>query len=87
MLKKYDWALADENIKEYVAEGKSYGYLCKIAERYSNPAYRNGNKKEACDSVAKRIVPKYPASKQAHVNSSIKGGYFVNWDLQGISNQ
>lgn len=87
LLKKYDWALADENIKEYVAEGKSYGYLCKIAERYSNPAYRNGNKEEACDSVAKRIVPKYPASKQAHVNSSIKGGYFVNWDLQGISNQ
>ena len=88
LLKKYDWALADENIREYVAEGKSYGYMCKIAERYSNSAYRNGNLAEARDSVAKRIVPKYPATKQSHVSSSIKSnGYFVNWDLQGISNQ
>lgn len=83
----YDWALADENLKEYIAEGKSYSYLCKIAERYANSAYRGGNQAAARDSVAKRIAPKYPASKQSYVANQIKNqGYFIHWNLKdGLS--
>ena len=83
----YDWAIADENLKEYMAEGKSYSYMCKIAERYSNSAYRNGSQEKARDSVANRLAPKYAASGRAQrVESAIKSqGYFIHWQLDGIS--
>lgn len=82
----YDWALADENNKEYLAEGKSYSYMCKIAERYANSAYRNGSEEKARDSVAVRIAPKYAAAGlQQTVASKIKSnGYFIHWNLNGI---
>lgn len=82
----YDWALVDENNKEYVAEGKSYSFMCKIAERYSNTAYRNGSEAKARDSVAVRIAPKYASSgRQQTVENKIKSdGYFIHWNLSGI---
>lgn len=85
----YDWALADENMKEYIAEGKSYSYMCKIAERYANSAYRNGDQDKARDSVAVRLSKKYAASgRQAIVENRIKSnGYFINWQLQEIGQQ
>ena len=78
----YDWAIADEHLKEYVAEGKSYSYLCKMAERYSNAG--RGEQSAARDSIIKRIAPKYPSSAaQQRVRSSISGnGYFIQWDLK-----
>ena len=83
----YDWAIADENVKEYIAEGKSYSYMCKIAERYANSAYRNGSQEKARDSVAVRLAPKYAANGRAQkVESAIKThGYFINWQLSEIS--
>lgn len=82
----YDWALVDENNKEYIAEGKSYSYMCKIAERYANSAYRNGSEAKARDSVAVRIAPKYAnAGIQQTVENKIKNnGYFIHWNLNGI---
>ena len=84
----YDWALADEHMKEYIAEGKSYSYMCKIAERYANSAYRNGNEEKARDSVAVRIGPKYAVTgRQGTVEGRIRSnGYFINWQLQEINN-
>jgi hypothetical protein len=77
----YDWAIADEYLKEYLAEGKAYSYLCKMADRWSNGG--RGDRGAACDSVIKRIAPKYPASTQAKVRSSIlSDGYFIKWDLK-----
>ena len=84
--KMYDWAIADEHIKEYIAEGKSYSYMCKIAERYANSAYRGGNPAEARDSVAARIAPKYaPMGRQSVIENRIKNnGYFIHWDLTNL---
>lgn len=79
---RYDWALADEHAKEYLAEGKSYSYLCKMAERYSHGG--RGAIASACDSVARRIAPKYPtAAQQTKVRSYLSAnGYFIQWDLK-----
>ena len=84
--KMYDWAIADEHMKEYIAEGKSYSYMCKIAERYANSAYRGGNPAEARDSVAARIAPKYaPMGRQSVIENRIKNnGYFIHWDLTNL---
>ena len=84
----YDCSLADEHMKEYIAEGKSYSYMCKIAERYANSAYRNGNEEKARDSVAVRIGPKYAVTgRQGTVEGRIRSnGYFINWQLQEINN-
>lgn len=77
----YDWAIADEYLKEYLAEGKAYSYLCKMADRWSNGG--RGNRAAACDSVIARIAPKYPAGTQAKVSRSINtDGYFIKWDLK-----
>ena len=54
----FDWELADEYMKEYVAEGKSYSFLCKIGERYANSA-RGGNASEARAKFAERIAPNH----------------------------
>lgn len=85
---QYDWAIADEHIKEYIAEGKSYSYLCKIAERYANSANRNGDQAKARDSFAARMTPKYSSTgRSGIVESRIKSnGYWINWDLKGIEN-
>ena len=84
--KMYDWAIADEHMKEYIAEGKSYSYMCKIAERYANNAYRGGDPAEARDSVAARIAPKYaPMGRQSVVENRIKSnGYFIHWKLTNL---
>ena len=77
----YDWAIADEYLKEYLAEGKAYSYLCKMADRWSNGG--RGDRAAACDSVVARIAPKYPAGIQGRVRSSIQtNGYFIQWDLK-----
>jgi starch-binding outer membrane protein, SusD/RagB family len=74
-MRLYDMALADEYLLEYTGEGKSYSYLIKMALRY--PEY-------GASIVADRVLPKYPASKQAFVRSAIEaGGYWVDWDLKG----
>ncbi|MBO7141263.1 MAG: hypothetical protein J6W19_11895 [Prevotella sp.] len=78
---RYDWAIADEYLKEYLAEGKAYSYLCKIADRWSNAG--RGDRSTACDSVIARIAPKYPAAIQGKVRTSITNdGYFIRWDLK-----
>ena len=76
----YDWAIADEYLKEYLAEGKAYSYLCKMADRWSNAG--RGDHSAVCDSIISRIAPKYAAGTKAKVRSSIMGnGYFIHWDL------
>lgn len=81
--KMYDWAIADEYLKEYVAEGKSYSYLCKMAERWSQAG--RGTAADARTAVADRIAPKYSsAAAQSKVRSYISAnGYFIQWDLKG----
>lgn len=78
----YDWALADEYEKEFTAEGKSYPYLCKMAERWSHGG--RGSVDEARDEVANRIAPKYTsAAMQQKVRSYLEGnGYFIEWNLK-----
>lgn len=76
-----DWCLAQEHAKEYVAEGKSYGYLCKMAERWSNGG--RGDKATAANKMADIITPKYKAvGKEAKVRASLQQKYFINWNLK-----
>jgi hypothetical protein len=75
-----DWCLAQEYAKEYVAEGKAYSYLCKMAERYSHAG--RGNKLTAADKMADIIAPKYTGALQSKVRSSLQGKYFINWNLK-----
>ena len=78
----YDWALADEYLKEYVCEGKSYSYLCKMGDRYSHAG--RGSESDARSAVAARIAPKYESgAMQQKVKSYIaSNGYFILWDLK-----
>ena len=78
----YDWAIAREHTKEYVCEGKSYSYLCKMAERYSTAG--RGDAATARTMVADIIAPKYTTSAaQQKVRSYIgTNGYFIQWDLK-----
>ena len=77
----YDWAIADEYLKEYVAEGKSYSYLCKMGERWSQGG--RGDAAAARNAVADRIAPKYQGATAQKVRSSILAdGYFIQWDLK-----
>lgn len=78
----YDWAIADEHTKEYVGEGKSLSFLCKVAERTA----RGGNDAAARDSMARRIAPKYAANGlQSKVANAIQSnGYFIQWDLKDL---
>jgi len=74
-IRLYDMALADEYLLEYTGEGRSYSYLIKMAKRY--PA-------QGASIIADRVVPKYPAAKQADIRATIEaGGYWVDWDLAG----
>lgn len=71
-IKAYDLAIADEHLLEYVAEGKSYSYLCKMAERYND-----------ANIIADRIAPKYETSgKAGKVRAALQSGYFINWTLE-----
>ena len=80
-IKIYDLAIADEALLEFCGEGKSYGYLVRMAERYKNDAHDGLEYGPAI--VANRVCPKYPSVKQAAVRSAIEaGGYWVNWDLK-----
>lgn len=78
----YDWALADEYLKEYTAEGKSYSYLCKMAERWSNAD--RGTSTAAREKFADRIAPKYKTSGlQQKVRAYLEGtGYWIQWNLK-----
>lgn len=76
-----DWCLAKEHTKEYVAEGKSYGYMTKIAERWSHAG--RGSKAEAASKFADIVTPKYAAEgKAGKVRASIAENYFVTWKLK-----
>ncbi len=71
-IKAYDLAIADEHLLEYVAEGKSYSYLCKMAERYND-----------ADIIADRIAPKYePVGKAGKVRAALQSNYFIHWNLE-----
>ena len=70
-IKEYDMALADEYLKEFTGEGKSYTYLVKMAERYGD--YR---------VIYDRVAGKYSADKQAQVENSLKEKYFIDWTLK-----
>jgi hypothetical protein len=70
-MKQYDLALADEYLKEFTGEGKSYSYLVKMAERYGHDY----------TVIFDRVKGKYDASKQAQVRSSLQQKYFIDWNL------
>lgn len=74
-IRLYDMALADEYLLEYTGEGRSYSYLIKMARRYPS---------QGASIIADKVVPKYPAAKQADIRATIEaGGYWVDWDLVG----
>lgn len=80
----FDWALADEYLKEFVAEGKSYGFLCKIGQRYASPM-RGGNASTARTNFADRILPNHSRSTgkvTAYQDGVSDIGYFVRWTLK-----
>ena len=66
-----DCALADEYMLEFVAEGKTYPALIRMATRWNDYSI-----------VADRIAPKY-GERAAEIHAKIMaGGYWVPWDLQ-----
>ena len=69
-IRAYDLALADEYLKEFTGEGKSYSYLVKMAERYDD--YR---------IIYDRVSPKYDAFHAAQVESSLREHRFISWKL------
>ncbi len=77
-IKIYDLALADEYLLEYTGEGKSYSYLCKMAERY-----KAAGDVQADTIVSNRIAPKYSPAMQAKVRAAIANNYFIDWNLSG----
>jgi hypothetical protein len=71
-IKEYDLALADEFLKEFTGEGKSYSYLCKMAERYGKDY----------TVIYDRIKGKYEnTGNQQKVQSSLQQKYFIDWNL------
>ncbi|MBO5977178.1 MAG: hypothetical protein J6Q26_01705 [Bacteroidales bacterium] len=69
-IKAYDLALADEYLKEFTGEGKSYSYLVKMAERYGKD-YK---------IVFDRVKAKYADASQ--VEASLQEKYFIDWTLE-----
>ena len=69
-IKAYDLALADEYLKEFTGEGKSYSYLVKMAERYDKD-YK---------IVFDRVKAKYADASQ--VEASLQEKYFIDWTLE-----
>lgn len=69
--KFFDLQLLDEMLREYVAEGRAYGMMIRMAQKYNDPSI-----------IADRVCPKYPASLQEQVRARILSGhYFVDWEL------
>ena len=66
-----DCAIADEYMLEFVAEGKTYPALIRIATRWNDYSI-----------VADRISPKYGARASEIHAKIMAGGYWVPWDLQ-----
>lgn len=72
-IREYDLALADEFLLEFTGEGKSYSYLCKMAERYGKDY----------QIIYDRIKGKYAGTAyDAQVRSSLAGKYFIDWSLK-----
>ena len=69
-IKAYDMALADEYLKEFTGEGKSYSYLVKMAERYGKDY----------QVIFDRVKAKYDDASQ--VESSLQQKYFIDWTLE-----
>lgn len=70
-IKAYDLALLDEMLLEYPVEGRSYGMMIRMAERYNDPSI-----------IADRVCPKYSSSYRSDIRSKIEsGGYYVDYDL------
>lgn len=76
-IRLYDEVLAYEYSKEYIAEGKAYSYLCKMAERYNDK-----------NIVVHIVEPKYAASGKPGkcANYIASNGYWVQWNLLNESN-
>lgn len=69
--KYFDLQLLDEMLLEYIAEGRTYGMMIRMAQKYNDPSI-----------IANRVCPKYPASLQDQVRARILSGhYFVDWNL------
>jgi hypothetical protein len=82
-MKIYDLAIANEAMREYTCEGKSYGYLVRMAEKYKNPVDATDTLEVGSDIVANRVCPKYPATKQSTIRTALQnGGYWVDWDMK-----
>lgn len=71
-MKQYDLALADEYMKEFTGEGKSYSYLVKMAERYDKD----------WKIVYDRVAGKYNDSRKKDVEKSLSEKYFIDWTLK-----
>lgn len=77
----FDWALADEYLKEFVAEGKSYSFLCKIGQRYAH----RGDAASARAKFSARIAPNHSrnAGKVTGYQDGVSDlGYFIKWNLK-----
>ena len=69
--KFFDLQMLDEMLREYVAEGRAYGMMIRMAQKYNDPSI-----------IADRVCPKYPSSLQDQVRARILSGhYFINWNL------
>lgn len=73
-MKEYDLLIMDEALAEYAGEGRSYAYICRMAERYG------------AEFVVDRIADKYKGTPYYEkVRSAILNGeYWVKWDLKTI---
>ena len=69
-------AMVEAALKEFTGEGKSYSYLCKMAERY-----KSAGDAQADTIISNRIAPKYSPAMQAKVRASIANNYFIDWSL------
>ena len=73
-IKEYDLLIMDEALAEYAGEGRSYAYVCRMAERYG------------ADAVVDRIADKYKGTPYYDkVRAAILNGeYWVKWDLKAL---
>lgn len=71
-IREYDLLIMDEALAEYAGEGRSYAYVCRMAQRYG------------ADAVVDRIADKYKGTPYYDkVRSAILAGeYWVKWDLK-----
>lgn len=75
--KIYDLALLDDMLMEFAGEGRAYGMMVRMAERYNDPAI-----------IGDRVAPKYPIYEQGDIRTKIMSGeYFVKYDLSNMSGE